>query len=145
VNIENPYKDTPYQVLSVPEIPDVGVLSVDASPREIRAHQVKVLKSKARPPQLVANEAQKLLQQSSRLGYDVFLRSTLNQTRELEEVISRYQQVPEMPLPQTDWSAGLEFWIEPPADQITLQPIEVARLHSYDNPSSDLFEVTFDR
>lgn len=141
LNIKHPYADTPYDVLSHP---DVGTLSPDSPQKTIRVQQAEIIRLKIRPPDKASEAGRFLVDLSKRLGLDVFLRSTLNRSADLAELAEQGRDMPPPAPPSVNWTEGLTFWIEPPVDQIQLQPIEITRLSSYDDPRADLLAVTFD-
>ncbi len=141
--IEHPYANTPYDILSDPDDPSVGIVSPDTPRQALRAQKPKVLKQGKREQRQILEADRKLANLPDRLACDVFLRSTLNRSSDLAELIEQHRDL-SLPSIPTDWTEGLSFWIEPPVDMIQLQIIEITRSDAYDDLQANLLAVNFD-
>jgi hypothetical protein len=143
--IRHPYANTPYDVFSFPDIPELGLFTPEARQNDVIKRRAEITKRHLLPP-LVAAENARALGYPNRIEVDVFLRSTLSQSKEIEELIAQAEQTPSAPEIEVDWTAGLPYWVEPPVkSDVTLQEVDLIKLTTYDDPRSDLLAVAFDR
>ncbi len=142
--IKHPYANTPYDVFSFPDIPELGLFTPEARQIDVVRRRAEITKRHLLPP-LVAAENAKALGYPNRIEVDVFLRSTLSQAKEIEELTAKAEQPPLGPAIEVDWKAGLPFWLESPvAAEVELQNIKLIKLTAYDDPRTDLLAVVFD-
>ena len=100
MQIKHPYSQTPYEILSDLEDPEIGILSLDTLRRHIRLQQTKVQKKGSRDAQEVARAGTALLNTPMRMGHDVFLISTLSLAADVSELVEKYCQPPAPALPR---------------------------------------------
>jgi len=146
VKVNHPYENHAYDQLSRGDDPKVGRLSPEVSQREVKEHVKKALPHFDMEGKKIAGRAQQvLLFTADRIDVDVFLRSTLSQVGELDSLVALADQKPETPLLSVDWTAGLEFSLEPPvAEKIQMMNVELSELKTYSDPRGDLVAVEFD-
>lgn len=143
--IQHPYANTPYDIFSFPDIPELGLFTPEARQADVVKRRIEITKRHLLPPLVVAENV-KALGYPNRIEVDVFLRSTLSQSKEIEELAAKAQQSPALPALDMDWTAGLHYWIESPVSaEVRLQQLELIRLTAYDDPRSDLLAVAFDK
>jgi hypothetical protein len=142
--IKHPYADTPYDVLSDPADPKVGVVTPDTPRQALRAQKAKVLAQRKRDNRDILEADRALMSISGRLGCDVFLRTMLDRSGDIKELIEKHRDPPMIAQANVDWTQGLSYWLEPPVGEIPLQPVQISRSTSYDDPRADLSAVEFD-
>lgn len=143
--IRHPYANTPYDIFSFPDIPELGMFTPEARQKDVIKRRAEITKRRLLDPRVVS-EATKALGYPNRIEVDIFLRTTLSQAKEIEELLALAEQPPVAPEIEVDWAAGLPFWIEAPVSaEIVLQKVELMELTTYDDPRADLLAVAFDR
>ncbi|GEM_PF-1495634 len=147
IKIKHPYANTPYDLLSDPNDPEIGLLTPDSPHKAINIQRTKVFKAYARERKDihdVADAANILSALPKRLSYDVFLRSTLNRMADLDE-LAKYTCTPAPAAAgNTDWLEGLDFSMELTAP-VELQEIQLSHLSNFDDVKASLLNVDFDR
>ncbi|MFZ5903255.1 MAG: hypothetical protein ACOYZ8_06875 [Chloroflexota bacterium] len=142
--IRHPYANTPYDIFSFPDIPELGIFTPESRQNDVIKRRAEITKRRLLPPLVVAETA-RALGYPHRIEVDVFLRSTLSQSKEIEELIAKAEQPPSAPLIEVDWTAGLPYWIESPISaDVKLQDVKLIKLTAYDDPRTDLLAVGFD-
>ncbi len=145
--VKNPYARTPYDRLSEPDIPTIGVLTPNASQADVQRQRARVLVHRRGQGAAAVKD---VTDAAHRLGYpdrvqvDAFLVSTLSDTGDLDELAKTNTAPPQAKMDKVDCS-GLTFWIQEPVEQVELQNIVLSPLTNFDDPRSDLLAVNFDK
>ncbi len=144
MQIKHPYSQTPYEILSDLEDPEIGILSLDTLRRHIRLQQTKVQKKGSRDAQEVARAGTALLNTPMRMGHDVFLISTLSLAADVSELVEKYCQPPAPALPDLNTLVPLTPLIPTPEKSVPLLDVQIKRQTTFDDPQSGLFAPNFD-
>lgn len=141
--IKTPYEETPYDVLSDPEL---GPLPTNASRDEVSDRVKKLMKKKGR----AAIEArQNLMSPAKRIGWDIFCSPLESEQQTLQELAARRPAFQHQ-TSHVNISFGPEFlvWDEvaPTGNTADIGCREVALKLSnrYDNPKQPFYNVSFD-
>ena len=153
ININHPYINTPYDILSVPEDASIGILSIDACHKVIMNRYPLLIKwwnahldtSKKRTEKIT--ELAKALNQTGfpgRIIIDAFLYTLLEKAGDFDELIQQQQNLPlNLSASLDDWETGLEAWQAVPIKAIVLDEISISKQDDYDDAQIDLYEVQF--
>lgn len=145
MNVKNPYDDTPYDRLSVPDDAALGLFTPESRQKDVTTRVGLLLKARVRDAHQLT-EARKALGFPNRIEVDAFLRSTLSYAREIDSLITMIDQAPTVPQPPLDWLAPLTFLLDPlPPASLARQGGKLPQLSHYSDPRLDLLAVPFDR
>lgn len=142
--IKTPYFNTPYDVLSDPDNPKVGVVTAETPRREILAQHTRVMTARKKAPIEVAQALNALRSVHERLKWDVFLSTRLSRSTELASAVERHKK-PSLPeIKQPDWAADLGFSVRIPKVELAPVEVSVSPQKNYDHPEIKPFKVEFD-
>lgn len=146
-DVEDPYSNTPYEVLSIADDPAVGVIAPSDTNRVIQQQKAKILKSHKREAVVVAKASGKLMG-NERLKVDAFLVGIFNPTGNLAEQMDGFLNRPRSAAKtgiSGNHASGIGYWLElPSSGEISIMNVEITRSTAYDDPHADLLNVEFD-
>lgn len=140
VAVKHPYANTPYDVLSDPE---VGIISLNSPKALIRQQKTKMMARHKIDPHLAAEMADRLAGMK-RLDVDVFLYCTFDLSQDVNRVIEHHGDpvIPEVKA--WDLIHKLPYWRDVNIPKITLDELNITHSSVYDDPRLDLQTVDFD-
>jgi hypothetical protein len=153
MKIIHPYSETPYDILSVPDDPQLGRLPMDATHKAMRLRFPLLSKWWAShptaQPKRNPTELAKALDQMGfpgRVLIDIFLCTTLDKAGDFEGLIKQQENLPlKLPAPVlSGWESDLEPCLVLPEQEITLEEVSISHQQNYDDPQIDLYDVRFD-
>jgi hypothetical protein len=153
INVNHPYQNSPYDVLTVPDDPELNLPLLDATIREIQLRFQKLVRWWTTHPSVTPRRSQdELAKALSKTGFpgrvqiDAFLCTTLDKAGDFDGLVKQQEKLPlKLYAPViNDWDTGMEPWKASPVGKITLDEVVVSHQHNYDDPQMDLYEVRFD-
>jgi len=145
-DVKNPYGNTPYDALSFPDHPEVGVITPFATAQDIKDQRRKIT-PRLRHPRQVAEAVDKL-RGINRVVVDAFLVSPFNLDDGLDKItpkfLNRSRQAPVIKLPEIGVD-GLNYYYSFPLTQtFKIKPVGIEPIKTYEKPLTDIANVTFD-
>jgi hypothetical protein len=138
--IENPYTDTPYDILSNHEVGSISPTTPQALLRQQRAKMIARQKVDPR----TAAEMLDRLAGMKRLEIDVFLCCTFDVASDLERAVKRYGTPVFQGAAPGPFHVDLPYWYQISLPNLVLDELSVTHSSAYDDPAFDLLTVDFD-
>jgi hypothetical protein len=138
--IEHPYRNTPYEALSHPEI---GCISPSTPQAQLRQQRAKMIARQKIDPRVAAEMLDRLAGMK-RLEVDVFLCCTFDIASDLEQVVERYGTPVFQGVASSPFHVHLPYWHHIPLPNLVLDELSVTHSSAYDDPAFDLLTVDFD-
>jgi len=142
--IKTPYDDTPYEVLSDPEL---GPLPIDASRDEVSDRVKKLMKIK---PRAAVEARKKLMDPGKRIGWDIFCSPLEQEQQAIQELVEQPPSLSHITPAEPEVAISPEFLVwdgnSPTGDSndITCQELSLSLSTQYDAIKNPFREVTFD-
>jgi len=144
--INSPYTNTPYDIISIPEFPEVGSVSPLSTAKAIQDHRRKIRPNMRHPRQVA--EAVDKLRGINRVVVDSFLVSPFNLDDGLDKLTPKFihnlNTAPVFKLPDVGVDGLSYYYSFSTTRDIKLKPVGIEAIKTYEKPVTDITHVTFD-